>query len=103
MRSRNRCVPNIKIAGLIFRAIFIVTFAFAVLWSSWPRGGSLATLSRMPTLELVRGALGVVISLAAIVQIFIPPKDKEAFKTWTYIGIAGIGVLLAVAVMKSVG
>jgi hypothetical protein len=89
--------------GLLFRSLFIVAFALGVLWSSLPGGSGFATLNKLPTPDLIRVALGIIISIAAVVHVFIRPKDEEAYKTWAYIGVAVVSVLLVVAAIKSVG
>jgi hypothetical protein len=89
--------------GLLFRSLFIIAFALGVLWSSMPAGGEIANLSKLPTPDLIRAILGIIICIAAVVHVFIRPKDSEAYRTWTYIGVACVSLLLAVVAIKSIG
>ena len=89
--------------GLLFRSLFIVAFALGVLWSSLPADGGFAILTKLPTPDLIRVVLGIIICIAAVVHVFIRPRDEEAYKTWAYIGVACVSVLLAFAAIKSVG
>lgn len=88
------------IFGKVFRSLFIVALAFLVLWSSWPAGRGFATFNSLPTPDLIRVALGIGVCLAALVQVFIRPRDAGAYKTWGYMGVACAGVLLGGVVIK---
>jgi hypothetical protein len=89
------------IAGIVFRSLFIVALALGVLWSSLPADRGFVALNSLPTPDLIRVGLGMGICLVVLVQVFIRPRDEGAYKTWAYIGVACVSVLLGIVVIKA--
>ena len=80
-------VPRgLRIAGTVIRTLFMcvllaVIFRVAspqseTVWSAWETPGDLARI-----------ALGVVAAGWVVVNLFIPPKDQAAYRTWVYLGL----------------
>jgi hypothetical protein len=92
---------RVNIVGIFFRSAFILAFGLGALWSSLPVDGRFTTILLWPASDLVRAALGAVVCLGSILQLFNLPKDEQAYSTWTYIGTACALTLLCVMVVKN--
>jgi hypothetical protein len=40
--------------------------------------------------DLIRMALGFVVCLGIVIQLFMAPKDAQAYRTWLYLGLAAV-------------
>jgi hypothetical protein len=89
----------ITIAGIAFRSVFIIAFAFAALWSSLPADTAISGVPRLPPADFARVVVGAAVCLGAIIRLFYLPKDDHAYLTWTYIGAACLITLALLAVI----
>jgi hypothetical protein len=103
--TKERLAPSMRrrrmitIAGITFRSVFIVAFAFAALWSSLPVDTAISGIPRLPPADFARVVVGAAVCLGAIIRLFYLPKDDHAYLTWTYIGVACLITLALLAVI----
>ena len=100
--STRRTVPNhnfgIKLAGLTVRSLFILMLAVLTARVASPQIETLNTLLDTPD-DLVRVVLGLAVCIWCVVNLFILPKDVEAYRTWLYLGAAVLPLSLLCAVV----
>jgi hypothetical protein len=92
-------VPTpIRIAGLVLRAVFLCTLVVVVIRVSAPQSETIWSAYETPG-DLVRLIIGAAVAIGMLVQLFRPPKDAQAYRTWAYLGIilAPLAVVVAVA------
>jgi hypothetical protein len=97
-----RRVRGFNVAGIFFRSAFIIAFGLGALWASLPADRDISAIPGLPAADLVRVGLGVVVCLGALIQTFNLPKDDQAYRTWTYIGVACTITLLCVIAVHAV-
>jgi|SRR5215475_1502185 len=90
--------PLVRIAGLLLRAVFLCTLVLVVVRVSAPQSETIWSAYETPG-DLVRLLLGAAVAIGVLVQLFRPPKDPHAYRTWAYLGIilAPLAVVVAVA------
>jgi hypothetical protein len=102
LESTRRTVPNhnfgIRLGGLIVRSLFILVLAVLTARVASPQIETLSTLLDTPD-DLVRVVLGLAVCIWCIVNLFILPKDVEAYRTWLYLGVAVLPLSLLCAVV----
>ena len=88
----------VRIVGLILRAVFLCTLVLVVVRVSAPQSETIWSAYETPG-DLVRLLLGAAVAIGVLVQLFRPPKDPHAYRTWAYLGIilAPLAVVVAVA------
>ena len=72
----------------------------ALTWRvSKPQSENILTAYETPG-DLVRFAIGLVVCAWILAHVFIPPRDATEYRTWIYLGLAGVPfiVLLAMSV-----
>ena len=92
-------VPTpIRIVGLIMRTVFLCTLVVVVIRVSAPQSETIWSAYETPG-DLVRLIIGAAVAIGMLVQLFRPPKDAHAYRTWAYLGIilAPLAVVVAVA------
>jgi hypothetical protein len=89
-----------KIAGTLFRSIFLVAIAIITAWISLPDSLSAAALAHFSAADFVRAAVGVAICAFMAIELFRRPKDDHGYKAWVYIGLALMAVSVFVAAIK---
>jgi hypothetical protein len=88
--------PRLRIAGIVLRAIFMVTLLVVTARVSIPQSERIWSAYETPG-DLVRLALGFGVGLWIVVHMFMLPKDAEAYRTWVYLGIFVLPFVLLVA------
>lgn len=73
--------------GVIVRAIFLIIMTVIAARVASPQVENLRSVLETPS-DLLRVGLGFTVCLWLIVNIFILPKDVEAYRTWFYLGPA---------------
>jgi hypothetical protein len=94
-----RAVPTpVRIVGLLLRAVFLVALVVLAIRVSAPQSETVWSAYETPG-DLVRLMLGAAVAIGILVQLFRPPKDAQAYRTWAYLGIilAPLAVVVAVA------
>jgi hypothetical protein len=92
-------VPTpIRVVGLVLRAVFLCTLVVVVIRVSAPQSETIWSAYETPG-DLVRLIIGAAVAIGMLVQLFRPPKDAQAYRTWAYLGIilAPLAVVVAVA------
>ena len=84
---------SIILGGAVFRALFIIAIAVLTARVAMPQIENLWTVFETPD-DLIRVALGFALCVWCIVNLFILPKDAEAYRTWFYLGLAVLPLAL---------
>ncbi|HEV2954744.1 MAG TPA: hypothetical protein VGX95_01380 [Xanthobacteraceae bacterium] len=94
-----RAVPMlVRIVGHLLRATFLLALIVLAIRVSAPQSETIWSAYETPG-DLVRLMLGAVVAIGILVQLFRPPQDAQAYRTWAYLGIilAPLAVVVAVA------
>jgi hypothetical protein len=85
--------------ALILRSLFLGTLVVLAIRVSAPQSETIWSAYETPG-DLVRLVLGLGAAVGILVQLFHPPKDAQAYRTWTYLGVvlAPLALVVAVAV-----
>jgi TRAP-type C4-dicarboxylate transport system permease small subunit len=92
-----RGVPMVvRIVGHILRAVFLLALIVVAIRVSAPQSETVWSAYETPG-DLVRLVLGAAVAIGILVQLFRPPKDAQAYRTWAYLGIflAPLAVVVA--------
>jgi hypothetical protein len=92
-------VPTlVRIVGLLLRAVFLVALVVVAIRVSAPQSETVWSAYETPG-DFIRLVLGAAVAIGILVQLFRPPKDAQAYRTWAYLGIilAPLAVVVAVA------
>jgi hypothetical protein len=89
--------PRLRIAGLIVRTIFIIALLLIVVRVSLPQSETIWTAYDTPG-DLIRLLLGLAVCIWAVAQLFILPKDAQAYRTWLYLGLAAVPFALILVI-----
>jgi len=93
-----RAVPTlVRIVGLLLRAVFLVALVVLAIRVSAPQSETVWSAYETPG-DLIRLVLGAAVAIGIVVQLFRPPKDAQAYRTWAYLGIILAPLAVAVAV-----
>jgi len=90
---------RLRVAGMLLRAIFIAVLAVVTVRVSSPQSETIWSAHETPG-DFIRLALGLLVCAWIIVQLFMLPKDPEAYRTWVYVGLVAVpfAVICAIAV-----
>ncbi len=88
---------RLRIAATFLRVAFICLLIAATLRVSMPQSETIWTAYDTP-LDLVRLALGVIVSVFLATQLFYGPKDAHGYRTWLYLGLAAVPIALVLLV-----
>jgi hypothetical protein len=80
---------QLRLAGLIFRSIFIVCLLAITVLVSLPQNETIWTAYDTPA-DLVRLALGLAVCVWVAIQLFRVPRDAGGYRTWIYLGLAAV-------------
>jgi hypothetical protein len=87
-------VPDwLRMAAISLRTILIALLVIMILHLSLPADSTVSAALESPT-DLALIFLGLVASAWIALQIFIMPKDADAYRTWFYLGLAAVPFLL---------
>jgi hypothetical protein len=88
----------VRIVALLLRAVFLLALVVVALRASAPQNETVWSAYETPG-DLIRLILGAAVAIGILVQLFRPPKDAHAYRTWAYLGIilAPLAVAIAVA------
>src|SRR5215471_3857795 len=98
-RDRTKVPILVRAAGLILRAIFLCTLIAIAIRVSAPQSETIWSAYETPG-DLVRLVLGLAVAIGIVIQLFRPPKDAHAYRTWAYLGIVLAPLAVAVAIAK---
>lgn len=80
---------GVRIAAAFLRATLICILVLLIWHISLPQSETIWTAYDTP-IDLVRLALGVVVCIWLVVQLFRGPRDAAAYRTWLYVGIVAV-------------
>jgi hypothetical protein len=78
---------SLKLSGTIARTVFILLLAVLTARVASPQIESLNSLFETPD-DLIRVVLGFAVCVWCVINLFILPKDAEAYRVWIYLGLA---------------
>jgi hypothetical protein len=78
-----------RMLALVLRTVFIAALLVVIVHVSLPQSASLWAAYDAPA-DLLRFLFGFAICVWLGLQLFILPKDAGAYRTWLYLGLAGV-------------
>jgi hypothetical protein len=78
---------RLKLSGIIARTIFILLLVVVTIRVASPQVETYRSMLETPD-DFVRVLLGVIVCTWCMINLFILPKDAEAYRTWIYLGLA---------------
>jgi hypothetical protein len=97
-KSNSELPVLIWIGGVTVRALFIVMLAVVTARVASPQLEHLWSLYETPS-DLIRVGLGFAVCVWLVANVFILPKDAEAYRIWLYLGVAILPLSLLCAVV----
>jgi hypothetical protein len=73
--------------GVAVRTIFLIILTVITARVASPQLETFRSVLETPS-DLLRVGLGLTVCLWLVANVFILPKDKEAYRTWLYLGPA---------------
>ena len=98
-KSSAKVPVGVRIGGIVVRALFLIILTVLTARVASPQIETLRSMLETPD-EFIRVVLGFGLCTFFIVNLFILPRDAEAYRTWMYLGPAllPLSVLCAVVV-----
>ena len=89
----------VRVAALTLRALFLGTLVVLAIRVSAPQSETIWSAYETPG-DLVRLVLGLAVAVGILIQLFRPPRDAHAYRTWAGLGLvlAPLAVVVAIAV-----
>jgi hypothetical protein len=84
----------LKIAAIGLRSLFLIVLVTMVVHVSLPQNESIWRVYNTPA-DLVRLAVGFLVSAWIVYHLFVLPKDAQGYRTWGYLGIVLVPMALA--------
>jgi hypothetical protein len=84
--SQRPISPGLKLAGNLFRLLFMCALLGVIALVARPQSETIWTAYETPA-DLVRLVLGIAAGIWVVVHLFIPPRDPAAYRTWIYLGL----------------
>ena len=83
----------------MLRALFIGALVVVTVRVSSPQSETIWSAYETPG-DLIRLALGALVCVWIVVQMFMVPKDPEGYRTWLYLGLVAVpfAIICAIAV-----
>jgi hypothetical protein len=78
---------SLRVLGSVLRLVFIASLLAITVRVALPQSETIWTVYDTPG-DLVRLALGLGVCIWVAVQLFWAPKDRNAYQTWVYFGLA---------------
>jgi hypothetical protein len=94
----SKTASGLRVAATVLRTLFICLVIAVTLRVSLPQNETIWTAYDTP-LDLVRLLLGVVVSIFLAAQLFFGPKDAHGYRTWFYLGLATVPIVLVLLVV----
>jgi hypothetical protein len=86
-RTTPKPTYGVFIGGVAFRTLFIIALAILTARVAMPQIEKIWSVFETPD-DLIRVALGFALCVWCVINLFILPKDAEAYRTWFYLGLA---------------
>ena len=87
---------GVLLGGATFRTLFIIALAILTARVASPQIEDIWSVFETPD-DFIRVVLGFTLVAWCIVNLFILPKDAEAYRTWLYLGLAVLPLALLCA------
>ena len=97
-KPKSKPSSSVRIGGAAVRAIFLVVLTVLTARVASPQIENFHSLLETPG-DLIRVALGFAVCAWFIVNLFILPKDPDAYRTWLYLGLAILPLSLLCAIV----
>jgi hypothetical protein len=78
---------RIKVAGVFARPVVILLIAVLTARVASPQVEKLSSVFETPG-DLIRVLLGFAVVVWCVINVFILPKDAEAYRNWLWLGLA---------------
>ena len=95
-KSDPKLPVGVRLGGIAVRTLFLIILAVLTARVASPQVESFRSLFDTPD-DVIRVVLGFLLCAWFIVNLFIPPRDAEAYRTWMYLGPAILPLLLLCA------
>ncbi len=89
---------SIRLAGKILRALFILILIVVTARVAAPQNERFLSIYETPG-DLIRLGIGVCACFWLAAHLFVAPKDKGAYRTWFYLGLALLPLAVTCAVV----
>jgi hypothetical protein len=84
---------GLRVIGSVLRIVFIASLLAITVRVALPQSETIWTVYDTPG-DLVRLALGLAVCVWVAVQHFWAPKDRNAYQTWVWFGLAAVPLAL---------
>jgi hypothetical protein len=90
---------SVRVGGIVVRALFLIILTVLTARVASPQVETFRSMLETPD-DVIRVVLGFGLCTFFVVNLFIPPRDAEAYRTWMYLGPAllPLSVLCAIVV-----
>jgi hypothetical protein len=89
---------SLRVAAILLRTAFICLLIAVTLRVAMPQNETIWTIDDTPA-DLVRLILGSIVAIFLAVQLFYGPKDAHAYRTWLYLGLAVVPIVIVLLVV----
>jgi hypothetical protein len=86
-KTHPKIPARLWIGGFVVRALFLMVLIVLTARVASPQIERLSSLYETPD-DLIRVGLGLAVCGWLVANIFILPKDADAYRTWLYLGVA---------------
>ena len=93
----NDVPTGVRTAGVVLRSLFLIILIVMVARVAAPQHVG-RTWYDVPPGDLIRVVLGFGICALALVDLFILPKEPDAYRTWLNFGVVLVPMLLVFAI-----
>jgi len=93
-KADSRPQPYVWLGGVVGRTLFLIALIILTARVASPQIERLSSVYETPG-DLIRVLMGVAVCAWFVVNLFILPKDADAYRTWMYLGL----VLLPLAIL----
>jgi len=97
-KSEPKLPVGVRLGGIAVRALFLIILAVLTARVASPQVENIWSLLDTPD-DFIRVVLGFLLCTWFIVNLFIPPRDAEAYRTWMYLGPAILPLLVLCAIV----
>jgi hypothetical protein len=80
---------GLVVVGSVLRVVFIASLLAITVRVALPQSETIWTVYDTPG-DVVRLVLGLAVCLWIAVQLFRTPRDRNAYRTWVYLGLAAL-------------
>ena len=96
--TNSKLPVGVWVGGMAVRAIFIIILTVVTARVASPQVENIWSVFETPG-DLIRVALGFAVCAWFVVNLFILPKDADAYRTWLYLGLAVLPLSLLCAIV----